>query len=286
MPVTRRGRAARGRHGPDAALQIDAPASARPATSPPTSTCLPAPSRRWLRGPRDAPAWRRASPPATSTRARSTQGGSDGSSKPPALGGGEYRRAFYCRSSRGRITSRGSRVVPRARARVRWQPITGARPLPAGSAAARSIAGTTMSSSGPSAAPVSATRIGWNRALPFCPVRSFTRLAAARNVSRSDSGAPPASSSASAMTTRVGPRLRQLAPEGLVSEDRGGAEIEHRAQAIRQLIETIDRCRGRRQHRLQPRPCAPDRARRRRCPRRAGRAGPRSPADRARMVFR
>ena len=56
------------------------------------------------------------------------------------------------------------------------------------SAAPRSIAGTARSSSSPSGSPVSASRIGWNSALPFCPVRSRTRAASARNASLSSSG--------------------------------------------------------------------------------------------------
>ena len=68
-------------------------------------------------------------------------------------------------------THRSASANAAARSR---QPRIGARPADAGSSAPRSIAGTARSSSGPPAAPVSATRIGWNSPFAFWPVCCFT----------------------------------------------------------------------------------------------------------------
>ena len=47
------------------------------------------------------------------------------------------------------------------------QPVIGTTPVSLGASAPRSMAGTARSSSGPSASPVNATRIGWNSVRPF-----------------------------------------------------------------------------------------------------------------------
>ena len=54
-----------------------------------------------------------------------------------------------------------------------------------------------------------ATRIGWNSALPFCPVRALTWLATARNARGRAAARPPA--------PRPAPRRPHAAPSALIS---------------------------------------------------------------------
>ena len=109
---------------------------------------------------------------------------------------------------------------------------------------ARSIAGTIRSSSGPSPRPVSARRIGWNSALPFWPVRSLTRPAAARNASLSRSRA---------VRELLGERVHHGPCAGagalladVASASAAAASKANRAQPVGHLREAVNRRRRQR----------------------------------------
>ena len=142
-----------------------------------------------------------------------------------------------------RVSSSRARTPRRARG---CRVSSGCRPI-GGSSAPRSIAGTARSSSGPSARPVSATRIGWNSALPFCPVLALTWFA--------DRAEPLAieprrrrSSSASAATTARAPSRAASRAELRIAQRRVGVVVEQKRQPRRNLVEPIDR-RARHRHR-------------------------------------
>ena len=99
------------------------------------------------------------------------------------------------------------RRTPRARSRAADDRRDARRP--AAAAAPRSIAGTARSSSGPPPSPVSATRIGWKSALPFCPVRSLHARWPARGTPRDRAAARRSRVRGSAAITVARARLVQ-----------------------------------------------------------------------------
>ena len=141
------------------------------------------------------------------------------------------------------------------------QEAIGATPVPFGSSAPRSIAGTARSSSGPSAAPVSATRIGWKSA----------RALLARRVAHALRGGPEDLAGFERTGRRqLGGQRTHDRPRRLAGELRGNRRVgrrgrrverEQEPQAFRRLRQAVDRGRQHRQQRLDVAQC------RRRCAR-------------------